>query len=916
MTILSRILRSSRQPTLRCLLLVSTLAVVPHAPARAQDPSHHYLTITTRHFRVTFTAPLEPLARRVAANAERAYAQLSAELHPPRGTIDVLISDDVDFSNGSATPTPSNRIIIYATPPVNEYGLRFTTDWAQLVVTHELTHIFHLDRSRGVWRLAQYVFGRSPFLFPNSYSPSWLVEGLAVYEESHLAGEGRIEAPEHTMLIRTAAAAGEFPSIGDASLALPTFPLGNAAYAYGSLFMDYLARTRGDSAVRKFVESSSAQIVPYLIDIPSRRAFGTTFTRAWSEWRKSVEAVTPLQRAPIDGWRPLTGDGLVVSSPRWRGDSAITFTGTNGKEPFGAFQVSLDGRESRLSRRNSVSPTVDLPDGSQLFSQLELTGPYTERSDLFVQRGGRQQRLTTNARLFTPDARADGSIVAMQIVQGASRLVRVSGDGRAIAPITAASLDTLWSEPRWSDRGDRIVAVRWFRGGVSQVVVIDTLGAVDRVVTSGRFTAAAPSWIPGDSGVAYTVGDGARNDIYLQYFRDPVVTYRLVRSDFGGFEPQLERRRSSGGSLTAAVALRADGYRLELADVASTARIRQPVAAALDVAPDPRLPALAIDSSRATEFRALRTLIPRFWVPLFEAGMDQGTYRVGGYTQGWDILHRHNVYGELRLPTDDSGIDALAEYEYRGFGLPIVTVDASQDWTSFANIVTTRFAARPLGHDPAPHQGRRSSRDSRPAPRAQFVIVVGRRRPGAARISERPRHAAAGSRHRRRFRCRRLSAGDAVVDLRDLSVSAVFDLTRRRILRRRHGARTTQEWIQRARRIVAQPRRLVGRLQIPRSPRVRASRARGARLGRLGRHQGRRLLRSRRHRRRDVRDHSRLHDRRRSPDLPGARLSVGLADRHSRGERQRRVSRAAVAVTSVARAAPGIFQPDGGDPVR
>src|SRR5689334_12109182 len=167
----------ARLPAVALLLVAASLA-------SAQDPSRDYLTIATAHFRVSFTKPLEPVARRVAVDAERAYGQLSTELHPPRGTIDVLVTDDFDFSNGSAITHPTNRIIVYAMPPVNDFGLRYTTDWAQLVVTHELTHIFHLDRTRGVWRLAQYVFGRSPFLFPNSYQPSWLTEGLAVYEES------------------------------------------------------------------------------------------------------------------------------------------------------------------------------------------------------------------------------------------------------------------------------------------------------------------------------------------------------------------------------------------------------------------------------------------------------------------------------------------------------------------------------------------------------------------------------------------------------------------------------------------------------------------------------------------------------------------------------------------------------------
>jgi len=601
----------------RCLFFLATLWLA--RPAGAQDPSHEYFTIATAHFRVTFTRPMEPLARRLAVHAERAYAQLTTELHPPRGTIDIVINDDDDFSNGSATPYPSNRIIVYATPPVNELGLRYTTDWSQLVVTHELTHIFHLDRSRGIWQLGQHIFGRSPFLFPNLYSPSWLIEGLAVYEESRLAGEGRIEAPENTMLIRTAAAGGRFPAIGDASLAQPTFPNGNAAYAYGSLFIDYLARVHGPTSVRAFVESSSDQLIPYLIDVPARHAFGESFTTAWSQWRATVQdSVTPdMARSP--GWRMLTDDGLAVSSPRWSSDTTLTYTGTGGKDVYSEFSVSLDGVRHRLARRNSGSPTVTLPFGAALFSQLELTSQYAERSDLFVQVGDEQRRLTLNQRLFSPDVRRDGEIIASQIVDGASRLVRVSDDGKRITPLTSASLDTLWSEPRWSHKGDRIVAVRWFRGGVSQVVVMDSAGGLIHVATSGRFTAASPSWFPDDHAIVYTIGDNARNDVYVQFLdgqqvsppRDsregpslPTSTFKVQRSDFGVFEPEV----GNTGSATlriAAVALRANGYRLTVSDSTPALKWSDPI---LDLTPDRRC-----RRSSSTRRRRGRTRRGRPW---------------------------------------------------------------------------------------------------------------------------------------------------------------------------------------------------------------------------------------------------------------------------------------------------------------
>jgi len=332
-------------------------------PASAQAPNLDWRTLKTKHFYVHFNPSLEPLARRIAADAERAYTELSRELHPPRGMIDVVISDDVDQSNGSATAFPTNRIVIFANPPVSESALRYTNDWGQLVITHELTHIFHLDRTRGLWSIGQMIFGRAAALFPNAYSPSWLVEGLAVYEESKLAGAGRIEGSEHRMIARAAAIDHSFPSLGALSLAQGHFPFGETAYSFGSLFVDYLARTRGDERVGRFVEKSSADIIPFLINVPARQGFGVSFSSAWREFSDSVaRSIRASPAPPLAGWRELTRDGVFVFAPRWLSDSSIIYSGAPGRESFG---VSRRSRRQAIARRPSQWPIGKRPDRKQ-----------------------------------------------------------------------------------------------------------------------------------------------------------------------------------------------------------------------------------------------------------------------------------------------------------------------------------------------------------------------------------------------------------------------------------------------------------------------------------------------------------------------------------------------------------------------
>src|SRR2546427_512240 len=161
--------------------------------AEAQvDPSGTWRTLHTPHFRIHFRPAYRDAALLEAREAERSYGLLATELHPPRGVVDITLADDIDAANGLTSVAPTNRITIFAAPPAGDHGLLFFDNWLRLVTTHELAHVFHLDRSRGLWAGLQRVFGRAPGLFPNEYQPSWVTEGLATYYESKFTNAGRV----------------------------------------------------------------------------------------------------------------------------------------------------------------------------------------------------------------------------------------------------------------------------------------------------------------------------------------------------------------------------------------------------------------------------------------------------------------------------------------------------------------------------------------------------------------------------------------------------------------------------------------------------------------------------------------------------------------------------------------------------
>lgn len=649
-------------------------------------PQAHWRTIDTKHFHIHFTPELEPTARRAAISAERAYAKLASQLTEPRGPIDLVVADNVDYANGLTTPFPTNRIVVYAHPPLDDLSLRYYDDWLSIVITHELTHVFHLDRTRGWWRVAQHIFGRSPALFPNLYEPAWLTEGLAVYFESDLTGFGRVDGTYEQMIVASTARAHGMLGIDKWSLSTSRYPNGDIAYGEGALFLDYLARTRGAPAIRKFVETSSGATIPFRLNHMATQGFGISFSDAWRAWRDSVVASAPVERPPMEGWHDVSSGGYFVTYPRWAADGSLLYLASNGRQSPALQRMNANGRLERLSRRNGASPNVPLRDGSVVYSQLDLTDPYRDRSDLYREQGGHVTQLTHGARLGEVDARADGEMIAVQFSPATRSLVRVRPDGSSIRIITSASPDTEWAEPRWSHRGDRIAATRWTRGGFTEIVVLDTLGRVVRSLVRDHASSSEAEWTPDDAAIVYASDRTGVSQLYAIRTAGEAGDFsvRLTNTTTGVFWPTI----SADGKSIAAVRWASDGFHVGVAPLGGALPGGALPGTLREVARTPRAdstpaPPLATASAApAHGYAPWHSLLPRYWLPL--VGQDNfGSYTVGAYTSGSDIVGRHEYAADVLIDFVHAQHTGGFTYRYRGLGQPVLQAGVNQYWDAY-----------------------------------------------------------------------------------------------------------------------------------------------------------------------------------------------------------------------------------------
>src|SRR3990172_2113995 len=173
-------------PLMAAVLLLALLAWAGPLAAAIYPPGYRFRTLSTDRVSVHFHDPLESMAREAAAIAteillghERRYGQRV-------GRVQLVLVDVDDQPNGYASPLPFPLVNVRAVAPDGSDGFGNHEGWLRLVLAHELAHTVHLEQAGGLWRLGRRLLGRAPFLFPNTFAMSWMIEGLATYEETQL----------------------------------------------------------------------------------------------------------------------------------------------------------------------------------------------------------------------------------------------------------------------------------------------------------------------------------------------------------------------------------------------------------------------------------------------------------------------------------------------------------------------------------------------------------------------------------------------------------------------------------------------------------------------------------------------------------------------------------------------------------
>ncbi|MFC1856259.1 hypothetical protein ACFL2A_06935, partial [Thermodesulfobacteriota bacterium] len=213
-------------------------------------------TFETEHFEIVYQKPLKSSVKYIANEFEQSFKVLTSVFNwTPKGKIEVLYVDRMDDHNGSSSPIPHNRIVIYAGGPGFYSSIDSPGDYLHSTIIHELTHSITMDMRHGHKKVLTAIFGKVvPYdpvsilitlfsISPVALSPAWFLEGSAMWAETELTDGGRGRSTYSEMLFRSAVHDDALLPYSKWYLEQPDWPFGQAAYHYGMKFIKYINET-------------------------------------------------------------------------------------------------------------------------------------------------------------------------------------------------------------------------------------------------------------------------------------------------------------------------------------------------------------------------------------------------------------------------------------------------------------------------------------------------------------------------------------------------------------------------------------------------------------------------------------------------------------------------------------------------
>lgn len=303
-------MKSSLKKTVSVIVLLSAEFIL-FAHGGVMTGMHDLKIIGTTYFDILYPPESQKTAALVAEHIDAMYEGICVDLNEePWLHMPVTITPIRDEMNAYFTPAYYNMIVLYDTVPTEQ--LAVNTQNLLQVLYHELVHAVTMNMKSDSLKKNSKLFGDF-WAYHYLTAPCSVLEGTAVAFESK-TGEGRLNDPFSTQIVKQAKIEGQFPSYKGTYMARDIYPVGSVPYVIGGSFISWLYQTYGAVRFTSFWRSlvsltddyqmTDKQLKKESLDRPFyeiifKRVYGIAVGDAWHRFYESI-AVPDVAADPVD----------------------------------------------------------------------------------------------------------------------------------------------------------------------------------------------------------------------------------------------------------------------------------------------------------------------------------------------------------------------------------------------------------------------------------------------------------------------------------------------------------------------------------------------------------------------------------------------------------------------------------------
>lgn len=442
-------------------------------------PKLKWYQINSPHFNILFEGGFLKEGQRIANTMEELYKPVSQSLGVTPKKISIILQNHNSISNGFVSQTP--RRSEFFTMPTQDYNFAGLLDWMDLLSVHEFRHVVQFDKSITKFNKAVfYVLGyNASSSLAHLAVPEWFWEGDAVVIETALTRGGRGRIPNFGMLMRTnTLERGPFNYYRQY---LRSFKYQiQDHYTFGYYMTSYLRNHYGDEIIDETTKQTWAwPFIPFRFSNRIKKYSGKSLLQNYqsmmieldSLWHDQIDQRTftrfnqvnfRYSNAYTDYTYPhYLNDGSVISLKSGIGDIPT----------FVKFDES--GKDRKVSVPGIVNSTGMLSVANDIivWNEIEFDPRWGNQTysviKIYDLKQKKLKRVTRKSRYSSAALSPDGKVIVTVETTHDSKYKIViidTGTGNVIGEIPNPQ-NYFFQNPRWSDDGSKIVAVKQSKTG-------------------------------------------------------------------------------------------------------------------------------------------------------------------------------------------------------------------------------------------------------------------------------------------------------------------------------------------------------------------------------------------------------------------------------------------------------------------